>query len=202
MFLTPEKVNESLIITKFKNLKLLPPGQKLFNIENSLKNADYPSDFLKNSLKKLSKENLSDYIIVDCPPSVNLVTLNALAASDYVIVPIQCEYYALEGLSQLISTIRQVKRQYNASLELLGILFTMYNKRLKLTVQVEHEVKKYLKNKVFKTTIPRTVRLSESPSYGKPVIHFDKSSAGAKSYLGLAKEVIERCEKQCGHYEN
>lgn len=130
-----------------------------------------------------------DYIIIDCPPSLGIITTNALCAADTLLVPIQCEYYALEGLSQLMNSVRRVKRQYNEQLDLEGVLLTMYDGRLNLTQQVVEEVKKYFPRKVFATTIPRTVRLSEAPSFGKPILYFDRSSKGAKAYRELAKEV-------------
>ena len=131
-------------------------------------------------------------IIVDCPPSLGLITANALTIADTILVPIQCEYYALEGLSQLMSTVRRVKRQYNSSLELEGVLLTMYDGRLNLTQQVVEEVKKFFPRKVFKTVIPRGVRLSEAPSFGMPVIYYDKSCKGALAYTELAKEIVSK----------
>ena len=133
-----------------------------------------------------------DFIFIDCPPSLGLITLNALAASDTLMVPIQCEYYALEGLSQLVATIRQVKRLYNPTLDLEGVLLTMFDGRLNLTVQVVAEVKKFFPQKVYKTTIPRNVRLSEAPSYGQPVIYFDRNSKGSLSYQALAEEFLSK----------
>jgi len=142
---------------------------------------------LKRALVPIKEE--FDYIIIDCPPSLGLVTLNALIVADSVLVPIQCEYYALEGLSQLMSTVRQVQKHYNPSLEMEGVLLTMFDKRLNLTLQVVEEVKKHFPNKVYKTTIPRNVRLSEAPSFGEPVIYYDKHSKGARAYEALAAEV-------------
>ena len=126
-----------------------------------------------------------DYIMIDCPPSMGLTTLNAFSACDSVIIPIQCEYYALEGLSQLMSTIKQVKRLYNPVIELEGILLTMYDRRLKLTEQVEEEVKTHFPDKVYKTIIPRNVRLSEAPSFGMPALYFDSHSRGSRAYQEL-----------------
>ena len=150
---------------------------------------------LKNSVLPI-KFNY-DYIIIDCPPSLGLITANALTLADTVLVPIQCEYYALEGLSQLMNTVRRVKRQYNENLELEGVLLTMYDGRLNLTQQVVEEVKKFFPRKVFKTVIPRGVRLSEAPSFGMPVIYYDKSCKGSASYTELAKEITGK-EKQYG----
>lgn len=189
----PQKVNDAIIKTEFKNLSLIPFGSAYSGIGSDFLNIQKPEYRLRAALENINSEKLTpDYIIIDCPPAINLLTENALVCSTHIIVPIQCEYYALEGLTQLINSVRKIKMQYNGSLKLLGVLFTMYNKRLKLTTQVENEVKKYLKDKVFKTVIPRNVRLSESPSFGKPVLYFDKFSPGAVAYLSLAKEVLAK----------
>ena len=136
-----------------------------------------------------------DYILIDCPPSLGLITLNAFAAVDSVLIPIQCEYYALEGLSQLMATIRQVKKLYNPDIAVEGVLLTMFDGRLNLTLQVVNEVKRYFPDRVYKTTIPRNVRLSEAPSYGLPVIYYDKASKGAKAYTDFAKEFLKANRK-------
>jgi chromosome partitioning protein len=132
-----------------------------------------------------------DYLFIDCPPSLGLLALNALVAADTVLIPIQCEYYALEGLSQLMATMRQVKRLYNENLEIEGVLLTMYDGRTNLSIQVGEEVKRYFKRKVFFTLIPRNVRLSEAPSHGKPVLAYDRWSRGTEAYIALAKELIK-----------
>ncbi len=132
-----------------------------------------------------------DYILIDCPPSLGLLTLNALAAADSILVPIQCEYYALEGLTQLMSTVRLVKQKLNPGLEIEGVLMTMYNGRTNLGSQVAAEVRGFFKDRVFKTTIPRNVRLSEAPSYGQPICLYDKRSAGAKAYKSIAEELLQ-----------
>ena len=139
----------------------------------------------------LRLKNNYDFIFIDCPPSLGLITLNALTACDTVMIPIQCEYYALEGLSQLINTVRQVKRLYNSTIDIEGVLMTMYDGRLNLTMQVVEEVKRHFPRKVYKTTIPRAVRLSEAPSFGKPIIYFDRGSKGTMAYYDLAREVIK-----------
>ena len=144
---------------------------------------------LKKALAPLRTE--FDYIIIDCPPSLGLITTNALNASDSVLIPVQCEYYALEGLSQLMSSVQAVKRRYNDRLELEGVLLTMYDGRLNLTQQVVTEIKKYFPRKVFATVIPRTVRLSEAPSYGQPILYYDKSNKGCIAYGALADEIFE-----------
>ena len=148
---------------------------------------------LKEALKKVKEEY--DFIIIDCPPSLGLVTLNALTASDSVLVPIQCEYYALEGLGQLMSTVDLVQKHLNKSLDIEGVALTMYDARTNLSMQVIEEVKKYFKNKVYRTVIPRNVKLSEAPSYGLPIAMYDKNSKGAVAYTDLAKEVIKIINK-------
>jgi len=131
-----------------------------------------------------------DYIFIDCPPSLDLLTLNGLCASDTVLIPIQCEYYALEGLSELISTIKTVRKMYNRYLDIEGVLFTMYNGRVNLTLQVVEQVKKYFGDKVYKTTVPRNVRLSEAPSFGQPINFYDPSSKGCDAYMEMAREFL------------
>ncbi len=143
---------------------------------------------LKNALSLIRSDY--DYIIIDCPPSLGLITTNALNAADTILVPIQCEYYALEGLSQLMNSVRLVKKHYNERLDIEGVLLTMYDGRLNLTQQVVEEVKKFFPRKVFKTVIPRTVRLSEAPSFGQPILYYDRASKGAESYSQLADEII------------
>ena len=147
--------------------------------------------FQKDILKYDSTEKY-DYIFVDCPPSLGLITINALTGSDTLLVPIQCEYYALEGLSQLMATVRQVKRLYNQTLDIEGVLLTMYQGRLNLTLQVVDEVKKFFPQKVYKTVIPRNVRISEAPSFGQPILYYDKGSKGTKAYDELAKELLKK----------
>lgn len=178
----------ALIHTPFKNVDILPASIELAGAELEL--IDFEDRTLR--LKKLlvPAKLGYDYILIDCPPSLGLITLNALAAADDLLVPIQCEYYALEGLSQLVATVRQVKRLYNPTIDILGVLLTMYDTRLNLTTQVVEEVKKYFPNKVFRTVIPRNVRLSEAPSYGQPINYFDKVSKGAQAYSALAEEIL------------
>ena len=148
----------------------------------------------ENRLKKIIDKYKDgyDYVFIDCPPSLGLLTINALAAADTVLVPMQCEYYALEGLSQLMSTVRTVKKGINPDIDIEGILLTMYDGRTNLTIQVAEEIKKYFGAKVYKTFIPRNVRLSEAPSHGLPIIAYDKSSKGAESYSEAAKEFLKR----------
>ena len=144
---------------------------------------------LKRALEKV--KNKFDYILIDCPPSLGLLTLNALAAADRLLIPIQCEYYALEGLGQLMHTVQLVRKHLNPDLDLEGVLLTMFDARTNLSIQVVEEVKEYFKDKVFKTIIPRNIRLSEAPSHGQPISIYDNRSKGAEMYLELAREVIK-----------
>lgn len=189
-------IEDCLINTEFKNLAVVPSSMDLSGAEIELSNVEKRENSLKDAVSLV--KNKFDYIFIDCPPSLGLITTNALCCCDSILVPIQCEFYALEGLSQLISTVRRIKRQYNSSLDMEGVLLTMYDKRLRLTTQVVDEVKKFFPEKVFKTFIPRTVRLSESPSFGKPAIYFDKYCKGSKAYMSLAKELLKNNKKQKG----
>ena len=184
---------EALRHTQFQNLDLLPCNIDLAAADIELVDLPERTMRLRQALVPL-KENY-DYILIDCPPSLGLIPLNALAAADTILVPIQCEYYALEGLSQLVATVKQVKRLYNPLIEFEGVLLTMYDGRLNLTLQVVEEVKRYFPNKVFSTVIPRNIRLSEAPSYGQPIAYFDRYSKGAKAYEQLAKEIISGNEQ-------
>ena len=183
-------VNDTAIVTKFKNVTVVPSSMDLAGAEIELIELDNRNEKLKQKL--LPIRNDYDFVLIDCPPSLGLITINALTVSDSVMVPIQCEYYALEGLSQLISSIRQVKRIYNPNLEVEGILLTMYDGRLNLTQQVVSEIKKYFKDKLYSTVIPRAVRLSEAPSFGEPIQYYDKHSKGADAYNNLAKEFLKK----------
>ena len=181
---------ECLFSKRYENLHIIPGSLNLAAAELEIAEKEHRESLLKNAVLPI-KYNY-DYIIIDCPPSLGLITANALTTADTILVPIQCEYYALEGLSQLMSTVRRVKRQYNASLELEGVLLTMYDGRLNLTQQVVEEVKKFFPRKVFKTVIPRGVRLSEAPSFGMPVIYYDKSCKGSAAYTELAQELMSK----------
>ncbi len=174
--------------TDFSNLDLIPSSLDLAGAEIELVDMERREARLKTVLAPVAAEY--DFILIDCPPSLGLITTNALTASDTLLVPIQCEYYALEGLSQLMNTVRRVKRQYNERLEIEGVLLTMYDGRLNLTQQVVEEVKKYFPRKVFASVIPRAVRLSEAPSFGKPIQYFDRNSRGAQAYDDLADEIL------------
>ena len=182
--------SEAVVHTEFKNLDLIPSSIDLAGADLDLSDTENRNLILKKSLSAIKYEY--DYIIIDCPPSLGTLAINALCASDGVIIPMTCEYYSLEGLSQLMVTIREVKRLYNPELDITGILVTMYDKRLTLAKQVLAEIDKYYSDKLFKTTIPRNIRITESPSFGKPVIYFDKYSKGSFAYEKVAAEIVKR----------
>jgi len=182
-------INEVILETDVPGLEILPATIQLAGAEIELANSVSREVRLKGSLKGIKEQY--DYIIIDCPPSLGLLTLNALTAADGVIVPVQCEYYALEGLGQLMDTITLVQKHLNTQLEISGILLTMFDARTNLSIQVVDEVKEHFKNKVFGTIIPRNVRLSEAPSHGQPITRYDIKSKGAQVYTDLAREVIE-----------
>lgn len=191
MLLGSCSAQETIIETEFKNVSLIPAGMDLAGAEIELADLEKRESRLKTALA-LINDNY-DFIIIDCPPSLGLITLNCLCAAQTLIVPIQCEFYALEGLSQLIATVRTVKRLYNPYIEIEGVLLTMYDGRLNLTQQVVDEVKKCFPKKVYSTFIPRNVRLSEAPSFGQPVMYYDKTSKGAIAYDELADEFLSKC---------
>ncbi len=184
---------EAILTTPYKGVDLIPSSMALAAAELELADMRDRVMRLKEELVRVKGEY--DFILIDCPPSLGMVTLNALSASDSLIIPIQCEYYALEGLSQLVTTVRQVKRLYNPSIEIEGVLLTMYDGRLNLTLQVVDEVKKFFPEKVFKNVIPRNVRLSEAPSFGQPVLYFDRNSRGAQAYEALTAEILDKNRK-------
>lgn len=188
-------INETLakdviINTEFKNLDVLPANMNLAGAELELAENENRFKVLKKALASVVMEY--DYIIIDCPPSLGLLSLNALTASDTLIVPLQCEYYALEGLSQLVGTVRTVKQNYNEHLELEGIIFTMYDSRLKLNQQVMEEVDKFFPNKSYRTVIPRSVKLAEAPSFGAPVIYYEKYSKPSFAYKKFTDEFLKK----------
>jgi chromosome partitioning protein len=191
-----EEVEKVKVKTDFSNLEIIPSSIQLAGAEVELVTSMKREYKLKEAIDKV--KNDYDYIIIDCPPALGLLTINALSAADEVIIPIQCEYYALEGLGQLLNTIRLVKNNLNSELEIAGALMTMYDPRIKLADQVIAEVKKYFSNKIYNTIIPRNVRLSEAPSYGKPILHYDPECKGAQAYKSFAKEVIENGTKRTG----
>ncbi|HID97447.1 MAG TPA: ParA family protein [Thermodesulfobacteriaceae bacterium] len=177
--------------TPISGLDLIPSNTDLVGIEIELAGREDREKILKDFLKPLDSY---DYMILDCPPSLGLMTINALTASNSVIIPMQCEYYALEGLSQLVQTIRLVKHSFNPRLHIEGLLLTMYDYRTKLTYQVARDVRTHFRDLVYRTTIPRNIRLSESPSHGKPIFLYDPRSKGAESYLALAREFLN-CQR-------
>lgn len=181
---------DAIITTQFKNVDILPADLNLAGAEVELIDLEKRESRLKVAVAQVWDKY--DYIFFDCPPSLGLITINALTASDTFLVPVQCEFYALEGLAQLMSTVRQVKRLYNPHIELEGVLQTMYDGRLNLTQQVVTEIKKFFPNKVYKTTIPRNVRLSEAPSFGEPIMYYDKHSKGALAYDAFADEFLSQ----------
>ncbi len=179
--------------TNLKNLSIIPSSIDLVGAEIELISVKNREKKLKNLLKPV--KNDYHYIIIDCPPSLGLLTVNGLAAADSVIIPLQCEYFALEGLSQLIDTIRKVKKNLNHGLYIEGLLLTMYDKRNRLTHQVSEEVKIHFKDQLYETIIPRNVRLSESPSHGQTILEYDNKSRGAKAYIKLGNEFLKRNKK-------
>ena len=183
-------VSDAIVKTDFGKLWVCPGSINLAGAELELVNVENRNHILKSKIEEVKSD--FDYIIIDCPPSLGVITLNSLCAADSILIPIQCEYYALEGLSKLTQTIKNVKQSLNPSLKIEGILLTMYDGRTKLSGQVTEEVRKYFGATVYKTVIPRNVRLSEAPSFGQPIIAFDKNSKGAKCYKKLANEVINR----------
>ncbi len=182
-------IHEVILKTDISGLDILPATIQLAGAEIELANSVSREIRLKSSLKNIKEQY--DYIFIDCPPSLGLLTLNALTAADGVIIPIQCEYYALEGLGQLMNTINLIQKHLNTQLEISGIVLTMFDARTNLSIQVVDEVKEHFKGKVFSTIIPRNVRLSEAPSHGQPITRYDIKSKGAQVYIDLAREVIE-----------
>ena len=183
-------VKDVAIKTKYDNLDVIPTHTTLARAEYELGDAEEGEFILKKKLEE-AKE-LYDYVIIDCPPSLGMLTVNAMTASDGVVIPMQCEFFALEGLSQLMFTISRIKQHYNKNLNVTGILITMYNNRLILSTQVIHELKKHYADKLFETTISRNVKVSEAPGFGAPVYYHEKRSKGATEYMNVAKELAER----------
>jgi chromosome partitioning protein len=199
LFISHRKIDESIKKTQVENLFAVTSNINLVAAEIELINIPSRESILKNKIREfLSEENngrsnpVFDYIIIDCPPSLGLITVNALTAADSLFIPVQCEYYALEGLSQLLNTIKNVKNVFNPSLNIEGYLLTMFDSRLKLSNQIEAELRKFFGEKVFTTKIFRNVKIGEAPSYGKPVIIYDPLSTGAMNYIELGKEFLKR----------
>lgn len=179
---------QAVVATKYGDV--LPSNKALSGAGVEMVNIPQREFLLRNALNCL--KNSYDFILVDCPPSLELLTLNALCAADTVLIPVQCEYYALEGLSDLVGTVRAVKRSLNPELDIEGVVLTMYDGRTNLSVQVAEEIKRFFGGKTYATAIPRNIRLSEAPSHGKPVMHYDRASRGAEAYMALAAELLKR----------
>ena len=186
-------ISDAICKDIFENLDIIPSNVNLAGAEIDLIDIENREYILKNAINTV--RNNYDYVILDCPPSLSMLTVNAMTAADTVLVPIQCEYYALEGLTQLIHTINLVKKKLNPLLELEGVVFTMYDGRTNLSMQVIENVRNNLNQTIYDTIIPRGVRLAEAPSHGLPITQYDNRSTGAKAYMALAKEVIERSAK-------
>ncbi|MEE0943845.1 MAG: AAA family ATPase [Clostridia bacterium] len=189
----PENTNKAIVKTKYRNLSVIPSENNLSAAEIELATEEKREFFLKNAISNIKEE--FDYVIIDSPPALGMLSINIMTAADSVIIPIQCEYYALEGLAQIVNTIKMIKERSNPSIKIEGILGTMYDKRTNLSEQVLTEVKKHFRDKVYKTYIPRNVRLSEAPSFGEPIIKYDITSTGAKAYFDLAREVMSNNEE-------
>ena len=183
-------INDAIIKTKFKNLSVIPANIELAGAEVELSELENGTNFTKIALDSIKDD--FDYIFIDCPPSLGMLTVKALSISDGIIVPMQCEFYSLEGMSQLLNTVKKIKNLYNPSLQIVGILLTMYNGRLTLTNQVVAELKKYYADKLFKVPISRTVRISEAPGYGEPICYHDPYGKGSLEYAAVAKELMMR----------
>lgn len=188
------KLEDTIQDTIIKNLKVCPANMSLAGAEVELVSMMSREQRLKEKLDEIKDQ--FDYIFIDCPPSLGLITLNSFTASDSVLIPVQCEYFALEGLGQLLNTVNLVKKHLNKNIRIEGALLTMYDIRTNLSNQVVKEVKKYFENKVYKTVIPRNVRLSEAPSYGMPITEYDPRSKGAKSYTKFAREFLKQNEEE------
>ncbi|MEY8517698.1 AAA family ATPase [Lachnospiraceae bacterium 29-84] len=190
LMLSECSIRESIVKTEFENHFLLPSDMNLSGAEIELINHPQREYILKNEVDYIREDY--DFVIIDCPPSLNMLTINAMTTADTILVPIQCEYYALEGLSQLIYTINLVQERLNPELKMEGVVFTMYDARTNLSLQVVENVKNNLTTSIYKTIIPRNIRLAEAPSYGLPINKYDSKSSGAECYRLLAQEVIER----------
>lgn len=183
-------IEECIIKNVIDGISIIPSNVNLAATEIELIGVDKKEFILRNEVDWVKEQY--DFIIIDCPPSLNLLTINSMTTADSVLVPIQCEYYALEGLSQLIHTVNLVKERLNPDLEMEGIVFTMYDSRTNLSMQVVENVKNHLKHNIYKTMIPRNIRLAEAPSYGMPINKYDPKSAGAEAYMLLAEEVLNK----------
>lgn len=195
LLLGETNIEDCILKLDFDGLSLIPSNVNLAGAEIELIGIEEKEYILRNQVEKV--KNDYDYIIIDCPPSLNMLTINAMTTANTVLVPIQCEYYALEGLSQLMHTIELVQERLNPELEMEGVVFTMYDARTNLSLQVVENVKSNLNQTIYKTIIPRNVRLAEAPSHGLPINYYDSKSSGAESYKLLAEEVIHRGDEEC-----
>ncbi len=194
VLLDPARIETAIVPSvQFKHLDVLPATPDLAGAEVELVGEEDRERAMRRGLDRV--RDRYDYILIDCPPSLGLITVNMLAAADAVVIPLQCEYYALEGISQLLSTITILQQGVNPPLEVDGVVLTMYDSRLNLSRQVAADAREYFGNKVFQSVIPRNVRLAEAPSFGKPIILYDVASVGARSYMDVAHELIERTQK-------
>lgn len=193
-------VKDAVVNTIVPNLKIVPSVVDLSGAELEMVDIKGREYLLKNKIDKAKKEY--DYILIDCPPSLGLLTLNALVASDSVMIPLQCEFFALEGLSHLLKTIELVKKNLNPNLDINGIVLTMYDRRNRLTEQVENDVREFMGDVVYQTVIPRSVRMSEAPSHGKPALIYDFRSPGSQAYILLAKEILKKEKKLLNQQQN
>lgn len=185
---------ENILTTAIPNLHILPASAALAGAELDMLDMENREYKLRESVQPIMDNY--DYILIDCPPNLGMLTINALTASDYIIIPLQCEFFALEGVQQLLSTINVIKQKWNPNLDILGMVLTMYDKKLGLTHAVEDDVRNTFGDKVFKTVIPRNVRISEAPSHGKPALFYDFKSTGAQAYLRVATEVVDALNKR------
>ena len=190
------EIEDVIIKTKYKNLYVLPATINLAGIDIEIRdNSRNDSNYLQAEQLKIDIDKIKndyDYIIIDCPPALGIITTNALTAADSVIIPVQCEFFALEGITQLLKAIMYTRENLNPNLSIEGVLLTMFDARTNMSIEVVEEIRKYFKDKVYNTIIPRLIRLTEAPSHGKPIIVYDPKSRGAEAYLNLAKEVIEK----------
>ena len=186
-------VSTTILKTDFEGLDMVPANRNL--VAANLELVDLPNRETRLKAKLDEVRGNYDYILIDCPPALDLLTLNALLAADSVLVPIQCEFFALEGISQLMDTVERIKESFSHNLKIEGILLTMYDDRTNLTKQVADDLKEFFQDQVFKTVIPRSIRLAEAPSYGKPILQYDVRSKGSESYIRLAKEILQNEQK-------
>ncbi|MDR1691380.1 MAG: ParA family protein [Rickettsiales bacterium] len=194
VLMEPNKVHEAVLKTNIPNLDIITSNTSLSNADIQFSNHLNPAYCLKNALELVS--NNYDYIFIDCPPALSFLTINALSASNSVLIPLQSEFFALEGIHNLVKTISKIKQEYNQELEIEGVVLTMYDSRNNISQQVENDVRECFKDKVFETVIPRNVRITEAPSHGKPVLLYDLNCAGSRSYISLASELLKKNKHQ------